>query len=167
MTYRSHIVSIARAFAAGSALVIGIALRADAQPNEQRSQEADARLRAIAIRLTEWETRRQLSSASPATVDSMLALYSDSVVYEHPNAGAIVRGKPAIRRGMIDHIGSVRNVKADAPRVIVGHNVAIVETNATMEIADGNAWVPVTRRGIRVIEFDASGHVRRIIDYPW
>jgi hypothetical protein len=36
-----------------------------------------------------------------------------------------------------------------------------------MEVEDGGKWIPVTRHGIRVIEFDAGGLVRRIIDYPW
>ena len=113
------------------------------------------------------ETRRQLATATPATIDSLLSLYSDSVVYEHPNAGAVIRGKDALRRGMADYIGSIRSVQADAPNVTVAQGVAVVETNQRMEILDHGKWVPVTRHGLRVIEFDRSGHVRRLIDYPW
>jgi hypothetical protein len=36
-----------------------------------------------------------------------------------------------------------------------------------MEIDDGGKWVPVTRHGLRVIEFNSAGLVRRVIDYPW
>jgi hypothetical protein len=133
----------------------------------QRSQPSEDHLRTVALRIADLEMRRQLSSATPTTVDSLLALYADSVVYEHPNAGAIVRGKAVMRRGMAQYIGSIRGVAADPPRVTTGHGVAIVESRAHMEVEDGGKWIPVTRHGIRVIEFDAGGLVRRIIDYPW
>lgn len=124
-------------------------------------------IRIEALRVTELEMRRQLASTTPATIDSLLALYADSVVYEHPNAGAVVRGKDAMRHNMLQYIGSVRAVKVDPPRVTVGHDVAIVETNARMEIQDGGKWIPVVRHGLRVIEFNSRGLVRRLIDYPW
>jgi SnoaL-like domain len=133
----------------------------------QTPAPGDDHLRAIALRVTALETRRQLASATPATIDSLLALYGDSVVYEHPNARAVIRGKEALRRGMAQYLGSIRAVVAEPPRVTIGAGVAIVESSARMEIADGGKWIPVTRHGIRVIEFDAGGLVRRIIDYPW
>lgn len=124
-------------------------------------------IRRVALRVMQLETSRQLATATPATIDSLLSFYSDSVVYEHPNAGAVIRGKAALRRGMIEYIGSVRSVRADAPNVTVGPRVAVVETNARMEILDQGKWVPLTRHGLRVIELDARGLVRRLIDYPW
>jgi hypothetical protein len=127
----------------------------------------DAAIRATALRIDALEARRQLASATPATVDSLLAFYSDSIVYEHPNAGAVIRGKDVMRHNMTQYIGSVRSIRAEAPRVTIGHGVAVVETNARMEVDDHGKWVPVTRHGLRVIEFDAHGLVRRIIDYPW
>ena len=133
----------------------------------QESVPADGKLRALALRATELEMRRQLASATSATIDSLLALYADSVVYEHPNAGAVMRGKDIMRRNMPQFMGSVRAVKSDPPRVTIGHGVAIVETRAFMEIDDRGKWVPVTRHGVRVVEFDSLGLIRRIIDYPW
>ena len=143
-----------------------IALVTRASSAQTAGPSAD-RLRTIARRVSDLELRRQLTSATPATVDSLLSLYTDSVVYEHPNAGAIVRGKDVMRSAMADYVGSVRNVRADPTRVTVGHGVAIVETNVRMDVKDGTKWVPVTRHGLRVIEFDTRGLVRRIIDYPW
>jgi hypothetical protein len=127
----------------------------------------EAAIRTIARRVSDLEARRQLSSATSATIDSLLAFYSDSVVYEHPNAGAVIRGKAVMRHNMAQYIGSVRSIEADPARVTVGHGVAIVETNVRMEVDDHGKWVPVTRHGLRVVEFDARGLVRRIIDYPW
>jgi hypothetical protein len=133
----------------------------------QRARSNDDSTRGVALRIADLELRRQMSSATPATIDSLLALYSDSVVYEHPHAGAVVRGKTAMRRSMSQYMGSIRAVKSDAPIVTVGHGVAIVESAVSMDVDDGGTWVPVTRHGIRVIEFDTNGLVRRIIDYPW
>jgi hypothetical protein len=124
-------------------------------------------VRLVAVRVMELETRRQLPGATPATIDSLLALYSDSIVYEHPNAGAVIRGKGVLRQGMLRFIGTVRALAAEPPAVTVGPGVAIVETRARMEVLDGDKWIPVTRHGIRVIELDPMGRVRRLIDYPW
>jgi len=140
---------------------------AHAAASAQASALAGDTLRTLALRATALESRRQLATATPATIDSLLSMYTDSVVYEHPNAGAVLRGKSVMRRNMSQFIGSVRAVNAQFPRVTIGARVAIVETNATMEINDGGKWLPVTRHGIRIIEFDDRGLVRRIIDYPW
>jgi len=124
-------------------------------------------MRAAALHATDLELRRQTSSATAATIETLLALYSDDVVYEHPNAGAVVRGKEAMRRGMAQYVGSIRDVRAEPPRVILGRHVAVVETTARMEIDDRGTWVAVTRHGIRVLEYDGKGLIHRIIDYPW
>lgn len=128
---------------------------------------ANIPIRALALRVADLEIRRQLASATPATIDSLLAMYSDSVVYEHPNAAAVVTGKAAMRSAMPQYIGSIRAVRADPPRVTIGNRVAIIETNVRMDVKDEAKWVPVTRHGLKVIEFDRRGLVRRIIDYPW
>src|SRR5262249_16063705 len=115
----------------------------------QASGPSNARMRAIALRVSSLDVRRQLRTASPATIDSLLVLYSDSVVYAHPNPGAIIRGKSVIRGAMTQFIGSIRSVHASTPRVTLGHGVAIVETNVRMEVKDDRKWVPVTRHGLR------------------
>src|SRR5262245_52708196 len=100
---------------------------------QTKSQPSEAHLRDIATRVTALETRRQLASATPATIDTLLAMYTDSVVYEHPNAGAVIRGKEMMRGLMTRYIGSVRSAVAETPRVTVGHGVAIVESKVRME----------------------------------
>jgi hypothetical protein len=130
------------------------------------AQPADTRQ--IALRVIDLDMRRQESTATSATIDSLLTLYSDSVVYEHPNAGAVVRGKETMRSAMGGYIGSIRRVRnLMPPRVTVGNHVAIVETSVQMETRDGDTWRAVTRHGIKIIELDSRYLVRRIIDYPW
>lgn len=135
--------------------------------HSQAPQSVESRLRDVALRIVGLETRRQEATGTAATIDSLLALYSDSVVYEHPNVGAVVRGKAAMRASMPQFLGSIRNVVATEPRVMTANGAVVVETFACLEVLDGTRWVPMVRHGVRIMEFDAHGLVRRIIDYPW
>lgn len=128
---------------------------------------AHADLRDSAVQVHGLELRRQLASATPATIDTLLSLYADSVVYEHPNAGAVIRGKDWMRQGMARFVGSIRNVRAEPPRITVGNAVAVIEGTTKMEIDNDGKWVEVERKGIKVLEFDKAGKVRRVLDYPW
>lgn len=132
----------------------------------QAPEPTEARMRAVAGRIIALDASRQEATGTIATIDSLLAMYSDSVVYEDPAVGAVVRGKQAMRQAMQHYIGSIRHVVASPPRITVGHRVAVVETATQMEILRGGTWVPMSRHGIRVIEFNADGLVRRVLDYP-
>jgi hypothetical protein len=132
-----------------------------------RAQKSSADvMRRNAAQVVALDTRRQLVGATPAVIDSLLALYSDSVTYEDPNVGVVLHGQQAMRTGIINYLGSTRAVHVDAPHVTVGSGVVIWDATTPMEIRDGTRWSPVKRHGVRVIEFDAAGKVRRLIDYP-
>jgi hypothetical protein len=94
-------------------------------------------------------------------------MYSDSVVYEDAEAGSVVRGKGAMRKLMLQYLGSIHRVAASSARMMVGRRVVVVETATRMEILQPRTWVPMSRNQIRVIEFGADGLVRRILDYPF
>jgi hypothetical protein len=133
----------------------------------QAPEGVESRLRDVALRIVGLETRRQEATGTAATIDSLLTMYSDSIVYEHPNVGAVVRGKATIRSNMLQFLGSIRNVVATEPRMMTANGMVVVETFARLEVLDGTKWVTVARHGVRIIEFDGNGLVRRIIDYPW
>ena len=148
------------------ALALLLAISACASPVAAQIPNGDT-LRVLALRVSQLELDRQLRSATSATIDSLLSLYADSVVYEHPNAGAIIRGKTELRHGMMQFIGSIRAVRASPPQVTVGNGVALVETRTQMEVENAGKWIAVLRHGVRVLEFDRQFRIRRIIDYPW
>ncbi|MBC7898395.1 MAG: nuclear transport factor 2 family protein [Cytophagaceae bacterium] len=133
----------------------------------QAQTASDSHIRNVALRVLELDVRRQLPSAAPATIDSLLALYTDSVVYEHPSVGAVVRGKAALRAGMLKYLGSVRVAQIETPRLVIGPGVVVVEATARPDPRDPSRVIPPSRRAVRVLEFDARGLVRRILDYPW
>jgi hypothetical protein len=128
---------------------------------------SDSALRAVALEVAALDMRRQLAGASAATIDSLLAYYSDSVVYEHPSIGAVVRGKAALRSGMLRFIGSVSSATSDTPRVVVGARVALLEMPARPDPRAPTQPVPPQRRALRLLEFDSYGRICRILDYPW
>src|SRR4051812_32548363 len=64
----------------------------------QSQAPTDAQLKRITLRVLDLDRRRQLHGATPATIDSLLALYSDSVVYEHTSVHAVLRGKSVLRK---------------------------------------------------------------------
>jgi hypothetical protein len=151
-----------RSLAFGLACVVLATRAAGAQPSEP----TEAHMRAVAGRIVALEASRQEATGTMATIDSLLSMYSDSVVYEDPDAGAVVRGKAAMRQAMRQYLGSARRVAASSARMTVGRRVVVVETATRMEIIQARTWVPVSRNQIRVIEFGADGLVRRILDYP-
>ena len=133
---------------------------ADASAQQSPNQAA------IVAEFLSLERARQSPGATEADVDRLLALMADSVVYEHPRAGARLQGKDVLRRGMLRYLGSVRIVsdsvisRTTAPDVVV----LVVETRG--ELSRDGQWIPFTRRSLRVFEF--AGHwVRRIIEYGW
>ena len=133
----------------------------------QASVPSDSVLRRVALRVAELDQRRQMPGATAATVDSLLALYSDSIVYEHPSVGAVVRGKPALRTGMLRYLGSRPGMTMETPTVVMGALVALLETPAHPDPRAPTRPIPTSRKALRVLEFDSHGLVRRVLDYPW
>ena len=132
----------------------------------QPAEPTEAHMRTVAERIVVLEASRQEATGTVATIDSLLSMYSDSVVYEDAETGSVVRGKGAMRKLMLQYLGSIRRVAASSARMMVGHRVVVVETATRMEILQARTWVPMSRNQIRVIEFGADGLVRRILDYP-
>ena len=132
----------------------------------QPAEPTEAHMRTVAERIVVLEASRQEATGTVATIDSLLSMYSDSVVYEDAEAGSVVRGKGAVRKLMLQYLGSVRRVAASSARMMVGRRVVVVETATRMEILQARTWVPVSRNQIRVIVFGADGLVSRILDYP-
>ena len=148
-------------------LQCAIALMLTSRLSAQVAQMSDSEMRRVAARVSELDVRRQFPSATVATVDSLLAFYSDSVVYEHPSVDAVVRGKAALLAGMLQYMGSRPTTTIDAPRITIGARIAVLDVAAQPDPRDPARPIPAGRRAIRVLEFDAQGKVRRILDYPW
>jgi hypothetical protein len=107
----------------------------------------------------------QQATATPADVERFLELCTDGLAYEHPRVGAVIRGKGEVRKGLLAHLGETR---ADRTRLIdwvEGPNVLVLHIDRAFEVRDGEAWKPVQRGSVFVLETEPSGRIRRILDY--
>ncbi len=121
---------------------------------------------ALVDRFLKLERSRQAPGSTAADVDRVLALMSDSVVYEHPRARARLQGKAVLRQGMLNFLGTVRNARDSVVSRTAAPGVVVMVVESRGEQLRGGRWEPLARRSLRVFEF-AGDSVRRIIEYGW
>jgi hypothetical protein len=110
-------------------------------------------------------TAVQQAGATPANVDRFLELCTDEVIYEHPRVGAVIRGKAEVRKGLVGHLGDTRSDRTRLVEWLQGPNVLTLRIERAFEARDGEAWKPVRRGSVFVLDLDASGRIRRILDF--
>jgi ketosteroid isomerase-like protein len=120
----------------------------------------------VVDRFLSLDRARQAPGASAADVDRLLALLSDSVVYEHPRAKARLEGKATLREGMLRFIGSVRSARDSIIERTSAPGVEVIVTDTHAESLRDGTWAPFSRRALRVFEIDDQ-LIRRIIEYGW
>jgi hypothetical protein len=133
-----------------------------ASPCSAQSSDASATV----DRYLTLDHARQAPGATSADIERVLALMTDSVVYEHPRAGARRQGKAVMRDGMSHYLGTVRNARDSVEQRTVAPGVVVLVTRSISEMLIDNKWQTVNRRAIRVFEFDGA-LIRRIIEYGW
>ena len=121
---------------------------------------------ALVDRFLALDRARQMPEATAADVDRLLALLSDSVVYEHPRAGARLQGKSVLRQGMLGYLGTVRNATDSIVQRTMAPGVTVLVTQTRGEMSKDGKWEPFARRSLRVFEMDGD-RIRRIIEYGW
>ena len=144
------------------ALLVALA----ASPTVAAAQSALAGPSAIVDRFLTLDRARQAPGATAADVERLLDLLTDSVVYEHPRAGARLLGKSTLRQGMLGYLGSVRNAADSVVERTTAPGVVVLVAQTHGEAENKGKWVPFTRRTLRVFELDGS-RIRRIIEYGW
>jgi hypothetical protein len=121
-------------------------------------------LRAQARQYLSAERARQTEHATSSDIEHALAFLTDSVVYEHPRAGATVHGKDQLRRGMMGFLGSTRAPQDSIIGMMSSEDLVVVELLQSFETRVGSEWQPQSRHSIKVLEFEGD-RIRRIIDY--
>ena len=120
----------------------------------------------IVDRYLTLDRARQAPGATAADVDRLLALLSDSVVYEHPRAGARLQGKATLREGMLRFVGSIRSARDSIVERTSAPGVEVIVTETHAEAVRDGKWTPFSRRALRVFELEGQS-IRRIIEYGW
>ena len=106
----------------------------------------------------------QQAGATEADVDRLLALCTDEVIYEHARVGAVVRGKKDLRAGFVAHLGEVRKDRTRVVHSAQGPKLVALEISREFEVKDGDAWRPLKRTQLLVLDRDGQGKIRRVLD---
>ena len=133
-------------------------LSATAQTNADLRNFVDQIVKA---REASWQEK-----ATVHDIDRLLDLYSDSVELVHtlnPQKSFKIAGKSTIKRGLSSHLGETKNVKIIIVSFISIQNIAIVELQMDRTIVATNR--KESNRTVHLYEFDATGKVKRIVEY--
>ncbi len=133
-------------------------------PDHPAKNAAGPDLRAIAQKYLSAERDRQAQGATEKTVEAALAFLTDTVVYEHARVGARIEGKDALRKGMLNFLGTTRNARDEVVSQLSGPGVVVLELKQSFEAQRDGRWEAQTRNIVKVLEFDGE-NIRRVIDY--
>ena len=104
-------------------------------------------------------------TATAQDVDRLMFLYSVDVVYEHSRVGALVRGRDEITKQMTGMLGLTRNPDTRVHGSTKGEGVVVIDYTLKMEIRSEAGWRAIERRQITVLETNADGRVKRVLEY--
>jgi hypothetical protein len=108
--------------------------------------------------------RTMEAGATEADVTAASALLADSVLYEHPAAGARLVGRATLAEGMRGFLGSTRDASIRVVRQITAPGVVVAEEQVSFEARRDSGWSRTTRTQVTVYEV-RDGHISRMIEY--
>jgi SnoaL-like domain len=126
---------------------------------QARRTDSETLVRAF---LTAQEAMMQ-DGAGEAQLRAVTAFLSDSVVYDHPRAGAHLLGKGIITDGFQGFLGSTRLARITVLSLVASPAVVVVEANVSFEVRDTAGWAPYARTQISVFEV-ARGRITHVVE---
>lgn len=100
--------------------------------------------------------------ATAADVEAVLRLLADSVVYEHPQAGARLVGRATIGAGIQRFLGATRNARLEVLREIVTGAALAAEERVTFEVPRNGGWTVASRTQLAVYYVQGDRVLREI-----
>jgi hypothetical protein len=94
--------------------------------------------------------------ATAADVAALSRLLTDSIDYEHAQAGARIVGREAVTSGISNYLGATRNARIQVVREIVTGNTVASEEWVTFEMRRDTAWVPMSRAQLSVYRVEGD-----------
>ncbi len=143
-----------------------LGLSALCPPISAAAQEptADTALVAVVDRYRRARARTMQAGATDADVTAAASVLADSVVYEHPAAGARMTGRATLAEGMRSFLGSARDASFHVIRQIAGPGVVVAEEQVSFEARRDGGWSRTTRTQLTVYEV-RDRHITRMIEY--
>src|SRR6476659_496251 len=143
---------------------VGLGLGSVGTPTSAMAQ-APTPLTEVVAQYRRARLRTMEAGATDADVAAATAFLADSVVYEHPAAGARRVGRATLTEGMRSVLGRTRDPGIRVVRQIDGRGVVVAEEQVSFEAQrEGGGWERSTRTQVAVYEV-RDGHSTRIIEY--
>ena len=143
---------------------VGLGLGSLGTPAPATAQ-APAPIPAVVEQYRQARLRTMEAGATDADITAATAFLADSVVYEHPAAGARRVGRATLTEGMRSFLGRTRGPSIRVVRQIDGRGVVVAEEQVSFEAQrEGGGWERSTRTQVAVYEV-RDGHITRIIEY--
>ena len=124
--------------------------------------------RAIAVEYVRARCTILTKGATAADVEKVVAFLADDAVVEHPAFNAVVRGKEAIRRGMVSHLDEYTGDARESGIVVLDSVEApgaiVFRTNISFVVGEGAERKSVSRDGLIVVEV-RDAQITRLIEY--
>ena len=124
--------------------------------------------RAVAVDYIKARCATLARGASEADVEKVLSLIHEDAVIEHPGFDAVVKGKDAIRRGLMSHLADYTGNREESGIVVLGSveapGAVAFKTRTTFVVGEGSARKIVAREGLTVVEVK-DGRISRLIEY--
>ena len=134
-------------------------------PPAPATAQAAASIATVVEQYRSARIRTMEAGATDADVAAATAFLADSVVYEHPAAGARRVGRATLTEGMRSFLGRTRGPGIRVVRQITGRGVVVAEEQVSFEAQrGGGGWQRSTRTQVAVYEV-RDGHITRIIEY--
>ncbi len=145
-------------------LVFLLATLQFSRPARAQDSTSDSDIERIVQQYVAAREAAMQANAGLEAVETLLALYLDNIVYEHPRVGIRLEGKDKQRAGMISFLGTTRNVHIEIADQIIAPGVAFLDLRVSLEARQGDSWLPVKRRQLKLLEIE-DGKIRRVVEY--
>src|SRR6187549_1085724 len=102
---------------------------------------ASAAGRDVAVEYIKARCATLSKEATAADVERVMALLSDDAIVEHPAFQQVVRGRDAIRRGMLSHLGDYTGDRKESGIIVLDSletpGAFVFKTNTTFVVGEG------------------------------
>lgn len=102
--------------------------------------------------------------ATAASIEATTRWLTDSVVYEHPRAGARLVGRATVAHAMAGFLGATRHARIIIRRLIQGAGVIVVEEDVRFDALHDGRWGPARRIQVTVLDFQ-GGQISHVVDF--
>lgn len=102
--------------------------------------------------------------ADESTVDELISLVDENMVYEHPKVGIRIEGSGSYRQGLEAFLGATDLGRYEVLDYLVNGNTVAISMNRIFSVKTDEEWQERSIEQLMVFEV-RDGKITRLIDY--